>query len=443
MRVTDHRIPITDCHSRGNPVARQLVILVSLCLLAAPCAAAESGGSPFPVPDYSGHVFDRPALTGDWWGRRTTLANQGVTVDIDVMQVYQNIVDGDREGGEYGGSLDYNLYLDFQKMGLWPGAFVNVYGETQFGESVIGRSSILATNTDALLPLPNQSISTLTALTFFQFFSEQFGVFFGKLQTFDGDANAFASGRGKTQFLHQNFVVNPVLLMTVPYSGLGAGIIVLPTKTSIFNVAVIDKEGNPEKWSFDTVFKDATTVVGELRVGIHPFDLPGHQLVGGSWTDKDSIKLDGRILVPGDRNLRRSKDQWAVYYNFDQFVYVDRDDEKQGVGLFGRFGAGDPDTNPIEWFASVGIGGKGLLPGRAGDSYGIGYYFTGLNSDLGNRRILNRDISQLEDGHGFELFYNIEVVPWLHLTPDLQVVEPGLKRRDTAVIVGGRCLIDL
>lgn len=423
----------------GRAIAALLTLRI---LIAAPCAAAESG-SLWPIPDYSGHVLERPTLTGDWWGRRTKLADTGVTFDIDLLQVYQHIVDGDDTGGEYGGSADYNLYFDFQKMGLWPGGFLRVYGETQYGDSVIGRSSLLATNTDALLPLPNRDISTLTALTYYQFLSEHFGVFLGKLETFDGDTNAFASGRGKKQFMHQNFVVNPVLLMSVPYSGLGAGIIIVPTKTSLLTVVAIDKEGSPTAWNFDTLFKDATTLASEFRIGIHPFDLPGHQLVGFAWTSKDSVELDQRILVPGDGDLQKQSDSWAVYYNFDQHLYVDANDDKQGFGLFGRFGAGDPDTNPVEWFASVGLGGAGLIPGRPRDTYGIGYYFTGLNDDLGNRRILNRDLDLLQDGHGFEVFYNIEVVPWLHVSPDLQVVEPGLERRDTAVLVGGRVLLTM
>lgn len=37
------------------------------------------------------------------------------------------------EKDKIGGSLDYELHLDFQKMGLWPGAFVRLYGETQYG----------------------------------------------------------------------------------------------------------------------------------------------------------------------------------------------------------------------------------------------------------------------------------------------------------------------
>lgn len=323
---------------------RLLAILALLAVLVGSAGAGEQSG-PFPAtPTYSGDLLDRPTLSGDWWGRRTKLADTGVTFDIDLLQVYQNIVDGENTGGEYGGSADYNLYFDFQKMGLWPGGFLRVYGETQYGDSVIGRSSILATNTDALLPLANRDISTLSALTYYQFLSEHFGVFFGKLETFDGDTNAFASARGKKQFMHQNFVINPVLLMSVPYSGLGGGLMIVPTETSLLTFLVIDKEGSPTAWNFDTLFKDATTLASEFRIGIHLFDLPGHQLVGFAWSSKNSVELDQRILVPGGGDLQRSSDTWAVYYNFDQHLYVDANDDKQGFGLFGRFGAGDPDT---------------------------------------------------------------------------------------------------
>jgi hypothetical protein len=39
---------------------------------------------------------------------------------------------------DYAGTLDYVLKVDVEKLGLWPGAFVKVRGETVFGESVVG-----------------------------------------------------------------------------------------------------------------------------------------------------------------------------------------------------------------------------------------------------------------------------------------------------------------
>ncbi|MBN1491494.1 MAG: carbohydrate porin [Phycisphaerae bacterium] len=47
---------------------------------------------------------------------------------------------------------------------------------------------------------------------------------------------------------------------------------------------------------------------------------------------------------------------------------------------------------------------------------------------------------------GVELFYNIEVTPWLHVTPDLQIiVDPGggAGDRDVAIVYGLRMQMSL
>ncbi len=43
-----------------------------------------------------------------------------------------------------------------------------------------------------------------------------------------------------------------------------------------------------------------------------------------------------------------------------------------------------------------------------------------------------------------ELYYNVALTPWMRLTPDLQIIEPGLKNVDSPVVVGGlRLVLDL
>jgi porin len=46
------------------------------------------------------------------------------------------------------------------------------------------------------------------------------------------------------------------------------------------------------------------------------------------------------------------------------------------------------------------------------------------------------------DGQGVELFYNIEVTPWYHITPDLQIIDPARETVDTAWVVGVRAKVD-
>ena len=48
----------------------------------------------------------------------------------------------------------------------------------------------------------------------------------------------------------------------------------------------------------------------------------------------------------------------------------------------------------------------------------------------------------LTDGQGVELYYNIEINEFLHVTPDLLIVEPNTTSVDTAVVAGVRARLD-
>lgn len=427
-----------------------LSIIVVVCLTTIPVLGRANGNeedSLWPVPDYTGDIQSRPALTGDWGGFRTNMADQGITLSVDTVQTYQNVIDGGRDtGGEYGGSFDYEVHLDFNKMGLWPGAFMRMFGETQFGDfvnPVVG--TVTAVNSDGLFPLVNDDETTLTSVVFYQFLSEWFALYLGKLDTLDGDTNAFAAARGKNQFLNQNLVFNPVTLRTVPYSALGGGVLfVLPEKKGLFSITALDPNGKADEAGFDEAFDEGVVVASELRVMVEPFGLRGNQLLGGTWSTKDFTVLDQdfrlllfQLLTPGPVTLDKAEDSWSFYYNFDQYLFVEDEDPTQGIGIFGRFGVADQHTNPIERFYSAGIGGKGIIPGRDHDTFGIGYYYIEVSDKLPT------PFNRIDNGQGVEIFYNIEVTPWLHITPDFQIIEAGLKTIDTTYIAGFRIKIDL
>ena len=71
----------------------------------------------FPVPDYSSGLMTRSALTGDWGGARTSIAESGLQFSADVTQYYQGIFSGGLDDvSEYFGSADYRLKLDSGKL---------------------------------------------------------------------------------------------------------------------------------------------------------------------------------------------------------------------------------------------------------------------------------------------------------------------------------------
>jgi len=326
--------------------------------------------------------------------------------------------------------------------------------EGNWADSVNGSTGALMTaNSNQLYPVPIGSNLALPALNFAQFLSPYFGVMFGKFATMtatSGDMNEFAHGKGDTQFLNLAFNINPTLLVTVPYSPLGAGVIVLPTKDpneAIVSFLVAQSEGDAATSGFDDLYGDELTFAGEGRLRTGFFGLTGHQLVGGAYSNKEYTSIDQRVSFPlRGQTLAPEDGSWVVYYNFDQYFYETEKGSGRGVGLFGRFGASDGNPNLMQYFYSAGVGGKGFFSSRPHDQFGIGYYYLDVQSPTLQGPLQTR--SFLRDEWGFEAFYNVALTPWMLLTPDIQVIGPSQKRRaldlvrresvDTAVALGFR-----
>jgi len=431
------------------------------------------------LPDYSGDLSKRSYLTGDWGGARTELANHGIIFDFDLTQILQGNAHGGKDthnAFRYSGSMDYKVRLDTARMGLWPGGLITLRGETQIGQAINSKvGSVAPSNYDALLPHPNESgLTTLSEFSIAQALSEKFVVVAGKMDLTVGDDNAFAHDE-RSQFMNAAFRINPILFPAAPYTTMAAGVVLLPTKwlTITTFVADNDPEGAATRTGFNTAFhgRDWYSVMQEYTFKWKPFGKSGHQRFGWFWTSRDFIDFAGdpRLQLPArvqslgliparlgpfklpklPRPLRsvrlgntilsaegpdKRPDDWGFYYNFDQYLYTEADDPEQGFGLFGRFGWSTGESNPIEEFYSIGVGGKGSIPCRDRDTWGLGYYMINMTDDL--PVVLGLDAEQ-----GAELFYNFEVTPWLHVSPSLQVVvDPGagFQDRDVAIVYGLR-----
>ncbi|MFZ0244916.1 carbohydrate porin [Candidatus Binatus sp.] len=118
------------------------------------------------------------------------------------------------------------------------------------------------------------------------------------------------------------------------------------------------------------------TFSGEGRVRTSLLGLTGHQLVGAAYSNKQFKSIDQCLdFIFQNHRLATTDGSWAVYYNFDQLLYETDKHSGRGVGLFGRFGASDGDPNFLHYFFSAGVGGKGIIPDRANDQFGLGYYY--------------------------------------------------------------------
>ena len=69
-------------------------------------------------------------------------------------------------------------------------------------------------------------------------------------------------------------------------------------------------------------------------------------------------------------------------------------------------------------------------------TFGIGYFYLELSDKLPSA------FDVLNDGQGVEVFYNIEALPWLHVTPDFQYIKSSLQTNDDAYVFGIRTKVE-
>jgi porin len=73
----------------------------------------------------------------------------------------------------------------------------------------------------------------------------------------------------------------------------------------------------------------------------------------------------------------------------------------------------------------LGVGGKGIVPGRPRDTCGVGWTRLECSDDfvpfLRQRLPLG-----VEDESTVEMYYNASLTPWLNVSPSLQITDPGL-----------------
>jgi len=397
-------------------------------------------------PSFGGPICSRRNLTGDWGGFRQQLAQRGVAWDIYSTNFLSDVANGGRqETFQYRGRMDYLLNVDGEKAGLWKGSFINLHGESIYGQSINQYTGTLAPVSIAqFVPVPNGYVTALTGVKFTQALSENFIVYGGKINVLDQFAQPFTGGaRGVDGFWNGAMLLPLQFIRQVPYSTYGFGAAYLKNLEPIFSFTVLDANNTPTTSGFNSFFADGAVLLPQINIPTNFFGLPGHQGLLGSWSSKRYFNTDRtaflNVLQGAPVSALSKQGSWSLGYMFDQAVYVSPCDAKRMWGMFGNLGIGDTNPNPVRWFANIGVGGSSPFQGRKLDTFGVGYYYLGLNSSF--KDLFPRAIP-LRDEHGVEAFYNIGVTPWCHITPDVQFILPALERAQHMWFVGLRAKLD-
>jgi porin len=428
-------------------------------LLCALVASVPLHAMPYHTPEtWGGDLASRPRLTGDWGGFRDEMAKKGVVLDLDLYWMPQKITGGGKsDSGAAWGNAIGTLNVDTQKAGLWPGGFFKVQTVTSFGNNLTRDSgAMVPANITWILPSATETDTGLQEFTYTQFLSQHFGVFAGKI-------NSIAP----TNILHGDYTKGflntalnlPLVAAMVPLSAYGAGALYLPSHDVTLAAMVLDPDGTIMKNDLGDTFKNGVMALGSADLKIKPFGLPGHQNLMLAWSNKDRTSLiqdpsniarlllntrfpllgnPGPILseilerhapgllVPAEP-LNKENRTWAAVYGFEQFLWQPSGDARRGVGAFFSAGASDGKANPVKRSYSLGLVGKGVVPGRPQDDFGIGWARTKFSDNFVPflRRTFDLGLNR-EDA--VELYYNAAVTPWLSISPSLQVISPALNR---------------
>jgi porin len=411
-------------------------------------AASSTSTASQPAP-FGGPWISRPKLTGDWCGLREQLRDDGFTFDISTTSYYQGTASGGLQDiFRYGGRNDYLVNVDGQKAGLWQGFSIYMHGETVYGDSVnAATGAVVPVNIGRAHPVFFGTETALTAVKFTQALSENFIVFAGKINTIDNVQQPFMPGRGlDAGFMNAAFVWNPILGRTMNYATLGAGAAILASGYPVFSLTVYDTNNDTSTSGLNVLFDNGAIIYPTVSLPTTFFGMPGHQSVWGAYSSGRyaivSPESLNQIPPPGLQGLPPTtlvRGSWWVTYLFDQALWVDPADKTRSWGVFGNFGISDGKPNPVQWSAIAGVGGSSPIPNRKLDTFGIAYYYLGFDDGFKN---LAPAIVPLRDERGVELFYNVAVTPWFHVTTDLQVITPILERAPTSLVLGLRAKID-
>lgn len=427
-------------------------------LLAALGSSMPLHALPYAAPEtWGGDLASRPRLTGAWGGVRDDLAKKGVVLDADVYWMPQSITSGGRDNANADwGNVILTLNVDTQKAGLWPGGFFKVQSVTSFEDTLLQESgAIVPANMAWMLPTVEPDTG-LQEFTFTQFLSQHFGVFLGKINTIA--PTNLLHGDYTSGFLNTGLNL-PLALALVPLSAYGVGALYVPSHDLTVAGMVIDPNGTIMDDEVEDTFDDGVMALGSIDLKVKPWGLPGHQTLTLEWSSKDRTSLiqdptnlarllltekfprlgnpgpilaeilethAPELLVPAEP-LNQESDTWAAVYSFEQFLWQPAGNPHQGIGLFFSAGIADEKTNPIRYSYSLGLVGKGVVPGRPRDDVGIGWARTEF-SDKFVPFLRDRFDLGLDHEDAVELYYNASVTPWLNVTPNVQFISSGLNK---------------
>jgi hypothetical protein len=327
-----------------------------------------------------------------------------------------------------------------------------MHARTRFGQDVLADAGALTVpNTGMLMPLPGDyhdtDITGLTASQYFPFFGGLANVTAGVLDIIDTVNGFFPNlGYGQEGFWNINASIT-----AMPWFGAVRGLSLYGALAMTVNeefkkpesgFVVTGTENVSTRWTSLSDSFDDVWIAAFHRFYWKMDDKMGYFMVFGGYSTRDqpSNEPNDFVIIPGQGIEDNDEENpWDIaLYLYQDFWQAEGNPDRKATFLMGAtLGPDNPQFAQYNLFANVET--FGLMASRPHDRMGVAGWYTWLSDNFED---LVSPVTDVQDTWGFELYYNFEINPWLHLSPDLQLAQNAQEDDDLAVIAGVRLVMD-
>ena len=382
---------------------------------------------------------DGKKLSGDWFGARTALEDNGLTLDGHWRGIYFGILDSENgSGNAFSEEIAFDAELDLAKLTRWEG----VKGASLFGE-VRWRDPGADANPNNLVGAEGLfNPSRFVGGTGWRLMS--FGLAYTTPELLGIDDLLTVRGgwlQPQKEFLDQPlaklFANNAMasaeglggnIPFTSSFSTWGGTIEVKPTATSYLKTGLFMSFPNPTDPANNGLMfrgdsdpaQNGLFFISETGITprLGPGKLPGHYAFGA--------------YVYGVNNAQYGGNKSAYYWQADQMLWRERAESDEGLSIFSLFVFAPRYNNNFSFYMHGGASYKGLIPGRPHDQLIAGVA-------MGNYGAASADDGvQPTQTVLMEAAYRIKLSGWSFLQPFAQYISnpDGFGNTANAAILG-------
>lgn len=383
-------------------------------------------------------------LFGDWNGKRTELAQQGIKFEANILTDTAYLAEGGRNEGAdplTSAQLWVGTQLDMEKLAGWDGVTVRAVTTARQGQSTSVRdlqgSAPHMANVQGTFGRGNQD-SRLSELSIEKTFKDQgLSIKAGRLGL-GMDFNVMACDFASTAFCAaQMGKWQGNIWMNTPVSQWGARVkqqlnpeVAVQVGVYEFNPDNGNGKAEGQGWSLDTDHADGVTIPAEVVWTPKSFvnGLPGSYRVGGMYNTADDIANQKDIATGEGKNRT-----FAGWLAVEQQL-TSTGSGRQGLHSFANFTWHDRVTNKVDNSQQIGVKYIGLVDSQPNDILGLAVNRVHVNDRFAD----SRPAFNASAEYNIELNYSYNATKWLMLRPNLQyVINPGSSNNvDDALVLG-------